>query len=142
MIPIRDFNTICTELVAQIDELDHHHLVAQDNQAVKKLKDEKGIILVAVIPSADGYGTATANGDNHTSFFFVVTKPGNDNTPADELAAYEQTQLIVEQVKTKILERQEDGCSVFFRLVPSSFSIDPEFNIFGGFLGWSLSLTF
>lgn len=142
MIPIRSFHTICQQLVADIAGLDHFHLVAEDNQAVKKLKDDDGIILVAVIPSADGTGTSTANIENHTTFLFVVSKPGNDDTPDEELDLYEKTQQITEQVKKKIIAMQEDGCTDFFRLEPSSITIDPEFNIFGGFLGWSLSLVF
>lgn len=142
MIPIREFNTICEQLVTSIDGLDKHILVAEDNHAVNKLTGAKGIILVATHPSAERSGKPVASVDNNAVMFFVITKYTPSKKFPQELDAYEATQQIIEAVKAYIIGQQEDGCSVFYRLQTDSIHIDPEFNIFGGFLGWSMSIVF
>lgn len=142
MIPIRDFHTICQELIDSIEGLDHFHLVADDNQATKKLGSQSGIHMVAVIPSAEGTGQPGRTIDNNVALFFVVQKPKASAKDEEELTLYEDTQIIMEGLKQELIQRQEDGCTVFFRLEPSSIQIDPVYNTFGGWSGWSMSLVF
>ncbi|MEO9474138.1 MAG: hypothetical protein ABJG41_01345 [Cyclobacteriaceae bacterium] len=142
MIPVRDFNNLCTDLVTTITDLKEHILVAEDNHAVNRLTGKKDIILVAVIPSSDRAGRPSSSVDENTTFFFVVKKFTPSKNEAQELDQYEATQIVIEQVKDYILGKMEDGCHFLHRLEPSSIHIDPAYNIFGGFSGWSMSLTF
>ena len=142
MIPIREFNTICQEMVDTIAGLEKHYLVAEEKQTVNKVKDESGPLLVCVIPSADRAGTRSASRDNNTTFFFALIKPGTDDDPDTELDNFELTQNLIESVESFLLDKQESGCNSFFNLTPSSMSKDPVYNTFGGFIGWSLAITF
>jgi len=143
MIGIREFNSICKKWVDDIEGLDGHYLVAQDNHAVNSLRDDRSIRLVAVIPSATASGSDPSSiKDEHSILLFVINKGWTDQTTAEELDQYEKTQQIILEVRQNILESFEDGCGPFWRLSSDNISIDPEFNIFGGWNGWSMSLLF
>lgn len=142
MIPIREYHTICQGFVDTIEGLEELHLVADDNQATKKLGSKTGIHLVAVIPSAERSGQPGRSIDNNVALFFVVQKPKASAKNEEELTLYENTQEIIQAISQLILERQENGCTVFFRLEPASIHIDPQYNIFGGFSGWSMNFVF
>ena len=143
MIGIKEYNSICQGWVDVIEGLDGHHLVAQDNHAVNSLKDERGVRLVAVIPSATASGSDPSSiSDNHSILLFVINKGWTDQTRTEELDQYEKTQQIILAIRENILESFEEGCGPFWRLDSDNISIDPEFNIFGGWNGWSMSLLF
>ncbi|MEX2566634.1 MAG: hypothetical protein WD431_11875 [Cyclobacteriaceae bacterium] len=143
MIGIKDFNALCAEWVSTLPALEGHHLVAQDNHAIHSLKDERGIHLVAVIPSANASGRDPSSlVDDHTTYLFVISKGWTGQQKDEELDQYEQTQEIILSIRNEILESFEEGCGHFWRLQADSISIDPEFNIFGGWNGWSMLLSF
>jgi hypothetical protein len=96
-----------------------------------------------VIPSASREGSAGHSIDTHSVIFFVISKYTPSNTKPKELIQYQELQQIIEQIRDQIIASQEDyACSKFFRLKTDSIHIDPEYNIFGGFLGWSMTLIF
>ena len=142
MISITDFNDFCTELVNANLGLKGFHRVVDDKHAVNKLKDKTGIQMVAVVPSAERSGTPTANVDNNTALMFIISKEPPSQNDAKELASYQATQDVAAAIRDYVLTNQEDGCSIFFRLQPSSIHIDTEYNIFGGWNGWSLQFIF
>ncbi|WP_162343227.1 hypothetical protein [Cyclobacterium salsum] len=143
MIGIKDFNALCAEWVATIPALEGHHLVAQDNHAINSLKDERGIQLVAVIPSANASGRDPSSlVDDHSTYLFVIDKGWTDQQKGEQLDQYEKTQEIILAIREEILESFEEGCGPFWRLQAESINIDPEFNIFGGWNGWSMLLSF
>jgi hypothetical protein len=143
MIGIKDFNALCAGWVAAIPGLDGHHLVAQDNHAIHSLKDERGIQLVAVIPSANASGRDPSSlVDEHSTYLFVIDKGWTDQQKDEQLDQYEKTQEIILAIREEILGSFEEGCGPFWRLQADSISIDPEFNIFGGWNGWSMLLSF
>jgi hypothetical protein len=143
MISIIDYNSICKNWVDEIQELESHHLVAQDNHAVNALKDERGIQLVAVIPSTTASGSDPSSiSDNHSALFFVLSKGWTGQTKVEELDQYEKTQAITLEIRSKVLESFEEGCGPFWQLSSENIPIDPEYNIFGGWNGWSMSLSF
>lgn len=142
MIGIREFDNICKGWVHSIDGLEGHVLVAQDNHAVNALKDRVGVQLVAVIPSSNRDGRQNRGVDDNTTYLFIISKGWTGQTRDEELDQYETTQNIIISIREAIEEGNASGCGPFWRLQTSSFSVDPEFNIFGGWNGWSMLLTF
>lgn len=143
MIGIKEFNILCLEWVATFPGLEGHHLVAQDNHAVNSLKDERGIQLVAVMPSANASGRDPSSlVDNHSTYLFVIDKGWTGQTKREQLDQYEKTQEIILGIRDEILGSFEDGCGHFWRLQADSITIDPEYNVFGGWNGWSMLLSF
>ena len=143
MLSIPEFKELCQTLVDNITELSDHVIVAEDNQATKKLADKQKITLVGVIPTSDSDGRPGIRSEKQTALFFVVKKHDTSAPEATELADFSTTQQAVIALRDYILTQQEDnGCSIFFRLVVTSITITPEYNIFGGFLGWSINFVF
>lgn len=139
---IRTFDQHCRDLVAAIPQLDDYILVAQDNHAVNKLKDRQGIQLVAVIPSSSMGGSSTAHYDVQSTLFFVLAKASSGLTAEEELTMYEATQEAVLALREALTEDHTDGCGNWPRLQVDSLTIEPEYNAFGGWLGWSLIFSF
>lgn len=142
MIAIRRFSEYLQELVDGIDGLEKFHLVAEDNHAVNRLKDGTGVHLVAVIPNAQRAGVQGTGEDMNSTIFFVLEKRSRDADDAKELDQYEKTQDIILQIREKIEDDAEEGCWPFWRLETASIAIEPEYNVFGGWNGWSMLLEF
>jgi len=143
MLSIPELEALCQTLVDSIPQLSGHVIVAEDNQATRKLADKQKIILVGVIPSSDTDGRPGIRSEKQTALFFVVKKHDTSAPESRELADFADTQQAALAIREYILSEQEDnGCSIFFRLVTTSITITPEYNIFGGFLGWSITFVF
>lgn len=143
MIGIRDFNTICKNIMSEVEDIDDYILSPTEEYIVKKLKDQPGIILVAVIPSGESDSQGVDNyGDVNTTYFFVIKKEDPTKTTKEsELDDYEKTQNIIENIKFFLLKKKET-CEFLRGVNINSFHVDPEYRIFGGWCGWSLSFDF
>jgi len=143
MIQIRDFDEICKTIMSEIADISSYLLSPTEEHIVKKLKDKTDIILVAVIPSGESAATGVDNyKDINTTYFFVVKKEDPTNsTQKSELDDYEKTQNCIESVKKYLIEKKS-SCQFLRDVDINSFHIDPEYRIFGGFCGWSLSFDF
>lgn len=142
MISITDYNTICQQLADSIEALTSFVLVAEDQHATNKLKDRRGVQLVAAMPSAHRDGKPGRPADNHAALFFILAKRLPDPKEDQELQQYEHTQQIALAIREHIENQQATGCSIFFRLNIDSIIIEPVFNTFGGWNGWSLQIIF
>lgn len=142
MIQIRTYSNYLAGLVAAIDGLDGFHLVAEDSHAVDRLRDKRGVHLLAVIPNAQTGGKLEGYRDNNSGYLFVLEKRLADATAAKELDQYEKTQNILLAIRDRIIEAAEDNCEPFWRLQVSSIQIDPEYNVFAGWNGYSMLFTF
>src|SRR5690606_3981706 len=142
MIPIRKIDEICKAWVDSIDNLENYALVAEDNHATRKLGDRQGIQLLAVIPSFQGGGRPGMVSGTNAIMLWVISKGWTGQTDEEELSQYEQTQNIILQIRDAIIESQADGCGPFWRLEPGSITIDPDYNCFGGWNGWTMQLVF
>lgn len=142
MIPIRQFSNWMQSVKDEIPEIKEYFLVAQDNHAMDRLKDKPGIYLLAVIPNAQGRGTVGTTSFNNSTYLFVLEKRTTDATPSKELDQYERTQSIILRIRELLETYAEDGCNPFTRLESGSIQIDPEYNVFAGWNGWSMQFTF
>ncbi|MFY0628578.1 MAG: hypothetical protein JXR07_19935 [Reichenbachiella sp.] len=142
MIKIKRYDAICADIVATIEGLEGYVRVVYENQATKKLGDRVGVQLVAVVPSASRTGANGRGVDNNVAYFFIMKKPSSDANNTNELNDQEQTQDITLAIRDYVEEKQESGCADFSRMDTSTVNIDPEFNAFGGWNGWSLTFIF
>lgn len=142
MIGIREYAIYMQQVVDEIPALKEMIMVAEDNHAINRLKDKPGMILAAVIPNSQGTGDVGMSSHRQTGYLFVIEKRSNDATQQKEIDQYGRTQDAMLAVRSKIEEDAENGCSPFTRLEISSIGIEPEFNIFGGWNGWSMLFTF
>ncbi|GHB44391.1 hypothetical protein [Mongoliitalea lutea] len=142
MIEIKRFASFLDELKTDVQGLEDYHLVAVDTHAVNRLKSKTGVQLVAVIPNAQRSGRVGASEDMNSSIFFVIEKANPSAARTAEIDQYDKTQQIIIEIRSIIEEAAEEGCWPFWRLEPGSITIDPEYNIFGGWNGWSMQFTF
>ena len=146
MIKIRDFDAWCLHLKNDIPTIDHYILAATEESLSKKIADKSGIILAAVIPSADPDSESIDNiKEVNISYLFIIKKLGSsDKTPEAELSLYEETQDALNLVKKQILIDKADYANYpfLYELDPNTIHTDPENNVFGGYDGWSISLEF
>lgn len=109
---------------------------------MRKLQDATGTILVGVIPSIEFSGTEDAYIANSACLFFFLKKERQGQSSDKELEQYAQTQDCLMKFKEWIFEDGKSLCKIFPNLKISSVSIDPEYNVFGKYLGWSIKFIY
>lgn len=139
---VTTFNTKIQELMAEIPAIKGYARVVDDNQATKKLASRQGIQLVAVLPSYSAEGMAGRKADSWATLFWVIEKGDPSQSEAKELDQYRRCEEAIHQLKDLIIESEENGCSLFWRLEIASIVIEPEYNAFGGWNGYFMTLTF
>jgi hypothetical protein len=142
MIKVKEYKATIDAYKTAIPGINHIVYVTQENQAINRVKDRRGVTLVVVLPSTDTSGKLGRQVDDTSCLFFIVEKCPPSLTEAQEFDLYERTQDITNALRHAIVDSAESGCSIFYRLSPDSIHIDPEYNIFGGFAGWSMVLVF
>ena len=137
-----EFDTQLQQLLVSIPAIKGYVRVVDDQQATKKLTDRRGIQLVAVLPTYSANGTAGMKSDAYNTLFWVIEKGDPGQTEAKELEQYKRCEDAVHALKNALIESQEDGCGPFWRLEIASIIIEPEYNAFGGWNGYFITLTF
>lgn len=118
-------------------------LVVDENHLINKLKDRDGIWLCVVYPSAQREGEHNTEIDSNAIWLFVLEKAKTDATDNEEEDQYEMLADMIIQIRDFVEENCSAGCSQYLsRYVPKSTKILPEWQQFGGFNGWSMSLVF
>lgn len=141
MTPLQ-LQAIISEVV-HITGADGYALVAHDGHAVNRLKDLQGTHIVAVYPT-----TSFTDDDADfaqrisTHYLFVLEKDDAGQTLENEIQQYQQ----VYEKAIKIVDHltgtgSTAPCQQFPNLALSRLNIEPEYRIFGGWNGYSLSFT-
>lgn len=142
MIRVKQFDDLCKTIVENL-EINAYVLCSTDEQGSKKIKDKPGINLVAVYPNHSFTGEADSYRSLHEMLFYMVTKQKEGASSESEIEQYATTQDAVIELKEFLLgENGYDSrlCQLFPNINITSVNIIPEYNIFGGYLGWSLAL--
>lgn len=137
MITVKKYKEICDQIVDAID-IDGHVIASTEEQGMKKLKDKDGIRLAAVYPSYHFEGEPDAYKDMHEILFFMVTRQIEGADDEAELQQYSDAQEAMIRLKEYLFGEDNQYCKHFPHLDISSVLIDPEYNIFGGYIGWSM----
>ena len=146
MIKITDFNLFLEDIVNNVSGVKKHYISVTEKQAVHKIKDIDNdvVVLMAVMPS--GIAKSNSNRDNYedtnSSFLFILEKTNFDEvTDESEIEQYNKLQQFTEEIKQYLIDKSED-CQYLQNLDIGSLGMDPEYDTFGGFNGWMLTLTF
>ena len=138
---IIEFNSVCG-LMAQAAGIAGHVLVAQEEHATNALKDKPGIWLVGVLPTTEVSGDVDAEIDGMVTLLFVLEQANLGQDNADEIKQYQRTHDAIMKIRQYIADDVSGGCSLFRRYDPSSIMINPEYQIFSDYNGWSMTLEF
>lgn len=117
-------------------------MVVHEDHLKKRLRDEPGMILVAVYPSIQGTGTEDNTGVLQTMLFFVLEYAGKqDMTPENEIDSYDRMLAAVEVIREQILRDAGNGLEMLRGLERESIVIEPEWNVAGSYNGWSIGFS-
>ncbi|GAA4137952.1 hypothetical protein GCM10022216_14550 [Sphingobacterium kyonggiense] len=140
MITVNSFHEICQNIVDAI-HIDGHIVVSTEEQATKKLKDKANIRLVAVYPNYNFTGERDNELIKHELLFFMVSKQNEGASEKNEQKQYSDTQDAIFKLQDYLFGNEDHSgkyCELFPNIDVESVSIEPQYNIFGGYLGWSL----
>lgn len=132
------FKQLCTEI-----RIDKMVMVVQEEHLRKKLAGLTGTILAVVYPSGTGAGEADNISDINTCLLFILENNNKtESDPEKEFNCYLHLQSITEAIKQSIVNDAEYNRLLFRDLDRQSFQIEPEWNIAGSYIGYSLSFCF
>lgn len=112
--------------------------------ATSKLAHSSGFQLVAARPEErQSGGTDAFSSSISTAFFIVCPRLGAASTADKEDMLYLKALGIAEEIVGKIAEDAGSGnCDLLSGLSLSAVDIVPEASIFGGWMGYSIEITF
>ncbi len=140
MIPIRTYREYGKGLLS-LSGIDSFLMVVSEKHLTKRLNKRDGTILAFVYPSADSMpGNVDNDGKEVLGLLFVLKSvcSGNEDEE-DEFTTYENLQESLLQVEKQLKEDYTKNNEVMQHLVEDSIHIDPEYKVFGGYNGWSMS---
>ena len=142
MVNLSEYKDYCTDLLKLIgaDEL---VMVVQEEHLKKRLRDETGVIMVAVYPTIGSTGNEDNMGDNNTILLFVLEYAGKASVSRDnEFESYERLQGLAGKIRDKLIEDSDAGHNLLRNLDRASIEREPEWNIAGAYNGWSIAFSF
>ena len=138
MITVKDFKQLCIDIVPSIG-IDGYVMASTHEQGTKKLQDKAGLILVGVYPAYNFEGDTDSEMNNNEMLLYIVVRQIEGGTEDQEITQYSDTLEAMIRLKSYLYSnRTNTHCAIFPRIVVSSLQIDPEYNIFGGYLGYSI----
>lgn len=141
MITVTQFDQSIQQILDHIGVTEYVR-AANDDHVTRRLSDKAGPVFVGSLPTFAQKGNPETPSKQHSALLWILSKPGSDDTEQDERDQYEELQRLIVQAKDFIMEKQEDGCSIWWDLEVGSIVIEPEYNIWGGWNGWHMTLLF
>lgn len=138
MITVKELKQLCTNIVPAI-AINGYVMASTYEQGMNKLKDKAGLILVGVYPAYNFDGNTDSDQARHEMLLFIVTHQKEGGTDEEEIEQYNATLEAMIRLKKYLLSNVEGHyCQLLPNIEVSSIQIDPEYNIFGGYLGYSI----
>jgi len=141
MIEVRAYKEYAKEFL-ETKGIDDMCMVVSEKHLSKKLPKCSGDVIAFVYPSADSLAGSSVDDDGKEvmGLLFLLRKvsPGNEDDE-EEFESYEDLQNKLLAVEKKMKFDYSNGHEVMQRLVVDSIHIDPEYQTFGGYNGWSMS---
>lgn len=130
------------DLLAQITPPDETkmHFTTANADTTSRLDKQTGDQLVVARPELDTH--SLTSGSISTVFFLLSRDLGASKTPNKEDDQYERLLNKAHEVFKLIQTMTEVGCHLLSGLEISRYSVTPETSIFGGWIGWSIEITF
>ena len=145
MINISRFCELLAELMAAVNNVATEEQIqgwlisVNEGHAVKKLKDKRGVWLVAKYPDATTIGNEDdLESQNEVLLFLLEKVPSGSQTESAEQAHYAKIQKLYELLRAEILSGKH-FCK--YMKAGREFKEEWEYDIFGGFNGVSVSFS-
>lgn len=118
-------------------------MVVMEEHLRKKLQGKAGIIMALVYPSATGTGAADNAVDENVCLLYVLENGMKVSMTDDmEFQMYERLQGIIDKVKLKLIVNADENHPLLRELERGSLEIEPEWNVAGGYNGYSIVFGF
>lgn len=141
MINVNQFNQLCADIVPAIG-IKGYVMASTYEQGTKKLKDKAGLILVGVYPAYHFEGNVDASCTVNEMLLYIVTRQIEGGSDDQEIKQYADTLEAMIKLKDYLFGKKENSyCQRFPHIDAESLQIDPEYNIFGGYIGYSIKFT-
>lgn len=142
MINLRRYRNYCLRL-KQICTADKFVLAVQEEHLKKKLRGMDGNILVAVYPSHVVTGVEDNVVDENTCLVYILTAAAKNETDDEkEIEDYAILQEMIDMIKKQLIYDADNDIGGMSELKRDSIEIEPEYNIAGGYIGYSIVFTF
>lgn len=142
MVNLSEYKDYCTDLLKLIgaDEL---VMVVQEEHLKKRLRDETGVIMVAVYPTI-GSTETRITWEIITRFFCSCWNmpgklPCHGITSSRVMNVYNG---LAGKIRDKLIKDSDAGHNLLRNLDRASIEIEPEWNIAGAYNGWSIAFSF
>lgn len=138
---IREFDQLCKKLMT-ITSAAAYCRAAQDDQAVNRLSDASGLNLVCVMPMRGFSGKLDAVKRHYTFTVYALEKDDDGQSFESELDQYERTEEAILKI-FDYLTGEDSGvtCVPYPDININGITIDPEYRTFGGWNGYSLTVS-
>ena len=143
MIDLREYREFWEEVAARLDGVRSAMPVVIDEEMGRKIQGLKDSDLPALFwapPMAESTRGSDADvlAESNTCVVYVMTR--YDPQKSSSLAALEQTQPAIEEIKRLLMGEYSGRCGMI-NLDPATFSTMPETRFYRNFAGWSLGFT-
>ncbi|MDQ1150156.1 hypothetical protein QE382_002140 [Sphingobacterium zeae] len=141
MINVNQFKQLCADIVPAVG-INGYVMASTYEQGTKKLKDKAGLILVGVYPAYHFEGNVDGSSTVNEMLLYIVTRQIEGGSDDQEIKQYADTLEAMIKLKDYLFGTKENSyCQRFPRIDAESLQIDPEYNIFGGYIGYSIKFT-
>jgi len=142
MITVEKFKNIAEAFVVKLG-FKGCKVPATEEQTMNLLKDHSGSWLVAVLPTlASGGSNPDAPTKVNQTIFYIIEKEKDGTSHQKQLEQYQRLQKLCADILADLLGENEEDCKTFPNIVVNSIFVDPQYNIFGGWLGWRIIFDF
>lgn len=142
MINLRIYRSYCVRL-QEICGASTMLMAVQEEHLKKKLRDSEGYILVGVYPSHHVSGSEDNVRDVNTCLIYLLKAfPKSGCDEENELQEYARLQEMTAQIREQLIFDADKGIAGMRELDRESIAIEPEYNIAGGYIGYSITFSF
>lgn len=138
---IAEFDTLCKKLV-EVSAAKDYCRAAHDLQAVNRLGDRDGLQLACIMPQR-GFTGSTDNHVQHDTFIiYALEKDDSGQDDTSELAQYIRTEAAIYKIFEYLTGGEESSaCLPFPNINVKGITIDAEYREFGGWNGFSITVS-
>lgn len=142
MMNLKLYKDYCEHL-KEACKADYLVMAVHEEHLKKKLRGQTGYLLIGVYPSYNISGFEDNVRDMNTCLLYIlkaISKVENDENT--EIREYAELQIKIDLVKKQLIYDADNGLWDIRGLDRESIEIEPEFNITGGYYGYSLIFTY
>lgn len=144
MISVLDYKMLCRVIIdaVQIPDLDEIVTVVHEDHLKRKLQNRRGTVLALIYPSNDSWGVEDNTGNTDTALIYILQYFDKIDTDEDvELEKYLLLQKYIARFREELIEGAKTTI-VLRNLDMESIHIEPEWNVAGGYMGYSMTFSF